>query len=150
LPAERSGHGALDFRPTQGLTPGSGLARAPNPKRRGASLPAAFQKWTRRGNCAEQPWEEAFPIGSTATPIPSGELPAGTGGSPVLPKTMIQLRFSYEKSLIWRRRVQERVNFRQVPRSLGGIGQLTFATEFSFTRNEKLEMNERLSIGDFG
>ena len=30
----------------------------------------------------------------TATLIPSGESPAGTGGSPVLPKTMFQLRFS--------------------------------------------------------
>src|ERR1043166_7973540 len=47
-------------------------------------------------------------------------------------------------SLTQRKRVQKRVNFRQVPRSLGGIGQLTFGTEFSFARNERLEMNERL------
>src|SRR5206468_6935362 len=46
-PAERSGDGALDFRRTPVLTQGSGLARAPNPKRRGASLPAALQKWVR-------------------------------------------------------------------------------------------------------
>src|SRR5262245_60229745 len=43
-----------------------------------------------------------------------------------------------------RSRVQKRVNFRQVRRSLGGIGQLTCSTEFRFTRNERLEENERL------
>jgi hypothetical protein len=42
-PAERSGDGALDFRRAAALRPGSGVARAPNPKRRGASLPAALQ-----------------------------------------------------------------------------------------------------------
>src|ERR1044071_6970538 len=46
-PAERSGDGALDCRRARVLTQGSGLARAPNPKRRGASLPAALQKWAR-------------------------------------------------------------------------------------------------------
>src|SRR2546428_3963251 len=49
-PAERSRDGALDFRRASVLTQGSGLARAPNPKRRGASLPslpATLQKWVR-------------------------------------------------------------------------------------------------------
>ena len=46
-PAERSGDGALEFRRTAQLTPGTGVARAPNPKRRGASLPAALQKCPR-------------------------------------------------------------------------------------------------------
>src|SRR5213075_2981207 len=46
-PAERSGDGALDFRRALELTQGSGLARAPHPKRRGASLPAALQKLAR-------------------------------------------------------------------------------------------------------
>src|SRR5881396_1650860 len=46
-PAERSGDGAVDFRRAPVLTQSSGLARAPNPKRRGASLPAALQKWAR-------------------------------------------------------------------------------------------------------
>jgi hypothetical protein len=46
-PAARSGDGALDFRRAPVLKQGSGLARAPNPKRRGASLPAALQKWAR-------------------------------------------------------------------------------------------------------
>src|SRR6185436_13502907 len=41
-PAERSGDGALDFQRATVLTSGSGVARAPNPKRRGASLPAAL------------------------------------------------------------------------------------------------------------
>jgi len=43
-PAKRSGDGALDFRRAAVLTLNSGVARAPNPKRRGASLPAALQK----------------------------------------------------------------------------------------------------------
>jgi hypothetical protein len=45
--------------------------------------------------------------------------------------------------LILRRRVQKRVNFRQVRQSLGGIGQLMFGIEFSFPWTARLEMNER-------
>jgi hypothetical protein len=51
-PAERSGDGALDFRGAAALTPASGVARAPNPKRRGASLPAALQTLRARGRRA--------------------------------------------------------------------------------------------------
>src|SRR5207249_5072860 len=32
------------------------------------------------------------PLARTVTPIPSGESPDGTGGSPVLPKTIFQTR----------------------------------------------------------
>src|SRR5438045_5397247 len=42
-PAERSDEGALDRLPTALETPCSCAARPPNPKRRGASLPAALQ-----------------------------------------------------------------------------------------------------------
>jgi len=42
-PAERSGDGALDLRPAAAFILSSGVARPPNPKRRGASLPAALQ-----------------------------------------------------------------------------------------------------------
>jgi hypothetical protein len=62
-PAERSGDGALDSGTRQVLTQGSGLARAPNPKRRGVSLPAALPKWarpaTRAGPISEVGWERA-------------------------------------------------------------------------------------------
>jgi hypothetical protein len=42
---EHSGDGALELRRTAVLTPGFCVVRAPKPKRRGASLPAALQKW---------------------------------------------------------------------------------------------------------
>ena len=46
-PAERSVDGALDIRRAAVLRQAPDVARAPNPKRRGASLPAALQKWPR-------------------------------------------------------------------------------------------------------
>src|SRR5213594_539403 len=41
-------------------------------------------------NCAEQAREKAIPLARVVAPIPSGESPDGTGGSPVLPKTVFQ------------------------------------------------------------